>query len=231
MILNEIERQNAIRIMEKLMNHPITKPFHDFKNTDHSEVSSIPLSPSLSIIKTRLQNGDISNTTEWINQVQSCWSTETFIQDKHKDFSPIVANECKKIFEKYMREFKPNSIENWCANVQHLHSHQLQFARKPPRKILYIVNQLDTFRKIDNEKIVPVSNAELKAFIQATNMIPPDELYRCLAKTLCELEPEFKKSNTAELWVDLTKLDMNTVRTLRDYLKAELEKHGYHYPT
>ena len=74
-------------------------------------------------------------------------------------------------------------------------------------------------------------NAELKAFIQATNMIPPDELYRCLAKTLCELEPEFKKSNTAELWVDLTKLDMNTVRTLRDYLKAELEKHGYHYPT
>lgn len=228
--MNEKDRQNAIKIMEKLMEHPVTKLFHDFKNVENYDGLTSSKFPSLSIIKSRLQNNDFLNINEWKNQVELCWSNHTNFQEKNINYYSIVSNECKKIFEKLTNRMNLSSLEIWCSNVNYFQSIQLSYARQPPRKFFSITNQLDSFKKIDNKKIIPLSNSEIKAFMQANNMIKSDDISIGLANILTELQPEFKTANANELWVDLTKLDISTVRALQDYLKVELEKQGDHYP-
>lgn len=225
--MNNEERQNAIKIMDKLMEHPITRLFHNFEKVDGFDS---PKSFSLSTIKARLQDCDILNTNEWIDQVESCWSNDTNFQEKDKKYYITILTECKRIFKKLTDKINLNSLDKWCSNVYHIHSTQLAFARKPPRKFFSIVSQLDSFNQIDNEKIIPLSNAEIKAFIQANDMIKSEKIKVGLVEILTEFQPEFKASNAPELWIDLTKLDVRTIRALREYLTIELEKQGDHYP-
>lgn len=227
--MNDEEKRNAIKIMENLMEHPITKLFHDFKSVE----SYNRLSQNffcLSSIKTRLQNNEISNIKEWMNQVELCWSNTYNFQGKNAKYHSIVSTECKKIFEKLTKGINLNSLDKWCSNVYRLQSLQLSFARKPPRKLYPIANHLDSYKQIDNKKIIPLSNAEIKAFMKAQNMIKSEKILNDLVKIIKELQPEYILPNSTQLWLDLTKLDIKTVRALRNCLKAGLEKQGDKYP-
>lgn len=230
--MNEEEKQQALEIMEKLMDHPITKPFYDIKPAENSENGSSSNKPSLNIIKNSLLNGTLSQT-EWINQVKSCLSNDSNFNEKDIKYHPIILKECQKIFDKLLKRLNPNSLENWCQNVYYFHSEQIKTASHPPRKIFSIANQLDSFKKIDYERLIPISNAEIKAFQQALSMIQSEDISHGLVNIVNELQPEIKSSNTNELEFDanLYKLDLNTFRALRDYLKTELEKQGDRYPT
>lgn len=228
--MNDDEKRQALNIMEKLKEHPITKIFYDIKPSGNSE-NDASSSPSISLnqIKSKIIDNEIT-FSEWVKQIDQVWSNKSNFDEKHLKYHPIVMKECKQIFEKLIGRSNNDSIKNWCSNVYRLHSEQIKFASHPPRKLFSIANQQESFKKIDNQKLVPISNAEIKAFLQALSMVQSEDIYHGLVNITTELQPEMKPSNTNGLEVELYKLELNTFRALIDYLKVELEKQGDHYP-
>lgn len=228
--MNEEEKHHAIKIMDKLMEHPITKIYYQIKSAENSENEVSPHTPNLIQIKSTLQDGEIS-FSEWVSQVNSVFQDESNFTDKQKKYHPIISKECKTIFEKLLKQLNNDSVKDWCSNIYRFHSEQIKLASHPPRSLFSIANQLDAFKKIDSERLIPVSNAEIKAFQQALTLVQSDDINQGLVNIVTELQPEIKPSNTNQLKIELYKLDLTTFCVMRDYLKAELEKQGDHYPT
>lgn len=228
--MNEEEKQRAIKIMEKLMEHPITKLFQDYKYDEDPENMSSSTNKNLNDIKSDIIDGKLT-FSDWKKLIGLCFTNDKLFKEKEMKYFQIISKECKEIFEKLTQKTTANTFENWCSNVSSLHSAQIDFARHPPGKIFSIAIQLDSFKKIDNEKIIPLSLAEIKALQQALTLIKSADISHGLVNIVTELQPEIKPTNTNELNVELMKLDIKTVRALRDYLKVELEKQGDHYPT
>ena len=230
--MNEEEKQQAIKIMEKLIEHPITSLFHTFKPVENTDESTAPTTSSAGLldIKANLLKSGIS-LTDWSSQITNCFTNSSNFTEKQSKYFPIISEECQKIFEKLFGHLKLKSTEKWCTTVSRLQTAQIELARHPPRKIFSIAIQLDSFKKIDNEKIIPLSLAEIKAFQQALTLIKSEDTSHGLVNIVTEMPPEIKTTKTNELSVELMKLDIKTVRAMREYLKVELEKQGDHYPT
>ncbi|OHS98955.1 Bromodomain containing protein [Tritrichomonas foetus] len=229
----EQQRNAALKIMDNLMSHPITKIFHDPVDPEKAPpqyFEKIKSPQNLKDITSRLKSGKIATAAEWLNDVELCWSNAESFNGTINKFFTMAATESRKIFNRLRRgtEFVP--IKMWCNDVYNLQKSELKYARHAPRKVNAFAASLDSYRQLKSDDLVPLSNAELKNFIQATSLISSEETSRGLVRILSEMQPDIKKSNSTELWIDVTKLELSTVRALRDYLKAELEKQGDRYP-
>ena len=224
--MNEQQKKSAIGIMNQLIEHPISKNFLNLSDSQKYQSER-----NLSDILSKLKEGKIENTENWLKEVELCLDdAETYFKQQPEEtktskFSIIAASECRKIFQKLIKESPFLSTKDWCNEIAKLHERQLDYSRKPPRKIIPNVVELESYKQLKD--LVPLTNAELKNFINATNMIQSEETSLGLVKILNEMQPGMKKNNSKELWIDITKLELNTVRALRDYLKQEL---GKNYP-
>lgn len=231
--MNDLERHSAIQIMTKLIQHPITAIFHrSFDTTNGPKGCTAIQSPySLLNIQKRLVDSQFSSMSDWKNEIESCWNNALKYKDQNKNIF-AAAEECQKIFNKLTKSTHDKSLKSWCDNIYELETLKLELDRHAPKRVHQLACHLDAYNQLKDEKLTPLSNGELKAFIQAGNCNKSEDINRGLVKILNELQPDIEKqNNSTELWVDVTKLEFSTINALRDYLKKELPKQGITFYT
>ena len=98
---------------------------------------------------------------------------------------------------------------------------------KPPPKVKQVAESLGSVRTMKTTQVM--TEKELHNFLIATQMLTSDEHQRELINIVISSQPEMETGKT-DLYIDATKLSLQTVTRLKEYMTEALEKQGLKYP-
>jgi hypothetical protein len=225
-MLNELLRRRAIDVMDRIMSHPSTIPFHSMSPGDADSAMD------LSSIRSRLQSNKYTRLLQWLNDVEQCWTnTERRIAQNPTDESPlelVLASANRQLFETEKRAIDILSAQNWGTEVVRLRGRITDLMFDPPPKIKHFAANFINGKMV-KPATPPVSEHELHLFVQATEMLDTEEEGNEMLRIIDELQPDLQGAGQ-ELYFDVSKLSARTLNALRTYVKAVLEKKGQKYP-
>jgi len=228
-MMNELLRKRAIAVMERIMNHPSTRPFHSTPAGDLEEPNS---GMDLSSILSRLHKNKYPKLQLWLNDVEQCWlNTEKQITQSPSDDCQhriALVNANRRLFEKEKRAIDILSAQNWGTEVVRLRGRITDVMFDPPPKIKPVAsNFIDG--KLSKPNTPLVSEHELQLFVQATEMLDTEEEGIEMLRIITEMQPDLQADGQCTSF-DVSKLSPRTLTALKTYVKAVLEKKGQKYP-
>jgi hypothetical protein len=226
-MLNELLRRRALDVMDRIMNHPSTIPFHALPPPDPDS----PDSPAdLQTIRTRLQQNKYAKLQSWLNDVEECWTgaerRAALNPSEYTQREMVLAVANRRIFEKEKRAIDILSAHNWGTELVRLRGRVTDLMFDPPPKIKTFASPF-TNGKNAKPTAPPISERELHQFVAAAEMLDTEEESEEMLRIISELQPDMQ---SAELAFDVSKLSPRTLAALRTYVKAMLEKRGLKYP-
>lgn len=147
-------KNQAIKIMNQLSEHPCSKPFISFPdrcsetNDNYFDLINRPMSINLIIHQLTDNTNGYSNVNEWESDVNLIYSNATFFYGTESPIG-ILAREFIQIFNKKYKNFMIyNNSTKWAAGI-HLLMRKIDFLEQSiPRKIK-IKYSID--RSLDNK--------------------------------------------------------------------------------
>lgn len=218
--MNELLRKRAIEVLDRIMSHPSTKPFHSFSDPENPSGES----SDLDSIRKKLTNNQYSKLQQWLDDVEKCWSTvEKRNADNPTKDSPkelILAAESRHLFEKEKRAIDILTVHNWGSELVRLRSKIFDTMNDPPPKIK---TPASPFINSNAVKSNQPSAEELNEFVQESQMITSDEDWKEVNRIISEFQPDLL-SDSPEIYLDASKLNMQTFTLLRQYFQTIIEK-------
>jgi hypothetical protein len=173
-----------------------------------------------------LESNKYGSTLDWMDNVELVIrSQETSATNPyHKAFIGHI----RDIFVRSCHRYGLFTMTTWTQYVAKLKakvSFNMQFA---PANVKSAASPL--MAKLALSKNEPViSLAEMKKFVQASELLTTDEDHEAMIKICGESEdlPELVSTN---ITLDLVRLKLSTVRALQDFVRNTLEQRGISYP-
>ena len=223
-------RDAALRVMRELAQHPIMTDFSEPIQPGDSEQNYFEVihnPQDLSTITARLEAGEYKTAQSWLDDVETVWANaETF--HGHNSMMSVLAREGRRLFEKYIARFHIASPGTWCREVSRLKTRICDILGQPPPRMKAFAPSTapGSASKLAH---VPMTESELDSLVQASEMLVGDEEQNGMAEVIRELQPELDISQHGTL-LDVTKLELETLYALREYLRDTLEKRNEKYP-
>ena len=215
-----------VAIMDRLMDHPITKMFCIPKNpVDETQPKRLNY---LDNIKLRLIADKYSSIEEWEREVISTFEAST--NQPFSTIEQIISEECKRLFKKE-KQFISNkhSLKVWCSSLCKLRNKELLLTASAPKAIQDISYEIPSYRKM--VPIKEISEKELINFQKAAELIKSEEDQNEMLNLITDLQPELSPgAGQTNVWIDITKLSVSTFHVLVEHLKGVLSKQGTKYP-
>ncbi|OHT09741.1 Bromodomain containing protein [Tritrichomonas foetus] len=230
MQLNEFLKNEAINAMNRILAHPISTKFRipiTPENAPEHYFEKVKNPTDLNTIKTKIQDGRISTIQQWFEEMDHVWGNIELFYGKESPFS-IAANEIKRLFNKERKKLVGMTIGTWCGHVYEMRTVITDLMNQPPSKVKQFADTLGAARSMKPNQQV-MNERELQSFIKATEMMTSEEDQKELIKIITEQQPDLDCGNS-ELFIDVSKLNRNTVKIIKDYIKESLEKNGKKYP-
>ena len=139
----------------------------------------------------------------------------------------VAAAENRRLFAKEKKLFDAMMIGGWCGQVYDLRTSVTELMTKPPPKVKQVAESLGSVRTMKTTQVM--TEKELHNFLIATQMLTSDEHQRELINIVISSQPEMETGKT-DLYIDATKLSLQTVTRLKEYMTEALEKQGLKYP-
>jgi hypothetical protein len=226
-MLNELLRRRALDVMDRIMSHPSTIPFHSVSPPD----SNSPDPPAdLQTIHSRLQQNKYSKLQTWLSDVEECWTgaerRAALNPSEYAQRQVVLAVANRRIFEKEKRAIDILSAHNWGTELVRLRGRLTDLMFDPPPKIKTFASPF-TKGRIPKPTAPPISERELHQFVAAAGMLDQEEESDEMLRIISELQPDLQSD---ELSFDVSKFSPRTLAALRAYVKARLQKRGLKYP-
>lgn len=228
--MNAVFQDAAVRIMKKLLEHPITIIFlepiqlneDDDKSSDRSPGNPIDLTS----IQARLLNNEYTHPQSWINDVESVWANAELNYSNNIHLTSI-AKECRKLFNKIKREIDVLMMGTWCIELMRLRGKIMEVVSSPPQKMkTYFLSQSNGHGQKQSRGLF--TEREMHNFVLASQQMNEKEQNE-IVKIILEHQPELEVEGE-ETVMDVTKMNIDTIHIVREYIKSELEKKGAKYP-
>jgi hypothetical protein len=225
-------RERALQLMDDLMSHPCTLPFHD--PVDRTEPPpgyfNVIRSPeNLANVRSRLQSGQFASIDDWYSSLEAVWQNAEIYYGKTSHYG-IVAAFCRQLCSGMKKDVEEPSLKNWCSEVTRLRQKSLNLGGNPPGRVLGIAQTLPDYRRFPHEKqILVLSNQDLKDFELAASHVSDEGRMRDMLEIVRDCQPRLDCAGK-EVWLDLTKLTVTTILVLREYLQGYFEEQGLRYP-
>lgn len=215
--------KEALRVMKIFYKHPISRSFmHISEIFDDTTNITNPL--DLKTIEKKLRNKEYKTFNEWSSDIETMWSNaETYSNDV------IVTNMaigCRKIFLKIKRNFDVLLLPEWRKEVYRLRTRVYDLMGQPPARVKQYASSLGAASTM-KQNMPPLTEKEIHAFISASEMMTPEDNAEML-KIIDEMQPEIDTGNM-ELFLDVSKINVQTIYALREYMKLALEERGEKY--
>ncbi|KAK8878313.1 hypothetical protein M9Y10_005078 [Tritrichomonas musculus] len=230
--MNELLRKRAIDVVDRLMSHPSTQPFLSFRTDDDNQNYSIDPEKSLNSIKQRLVDNKYTKLQMWLNDVEQCWvAVEKKNAEHPNEFSQselILAAENRRLFEKEKRAIDILTTHNWGNELVRLRGKIFELMIDPPPKIKTFASPFINSNIVKANQ-PSISEHELRCFVDASLLLKSDEDNNEIYRIISEFQPDLLKKS-ADLWFDVSKLNLQTFNALKNFIKSALEKEGQTYP-
>lgn len=229
--MTEKLRREAINAMTEIMSHPISTLFRDpvvpgdVAPPQYFEIISNP--QDLSTIKTQLIDKKYTSVQKWLDDVEAVWANAEQYHGKDTPFA-IAAAENRRLWGKIKKNIENSAIGKWCGDVYEYRTQITDIMTQPPSKVKQFTSSLGTARSMKQAQPT-LSEKEIHNFILASSQLTTDDDYREMINIITEMQPELE-TGSQELDVDVSKLNINTINRLKEYIKSKLEKFGLKYP-
>jgi hypothetical protein len=229
--MNEEQRLAAIEALDALSEHPMainfTEPFQPAGEDESDYFEKITNPQDISSIKTRLREDQYQTIQSWLKDVDLIWSNAELFYGPDALMS-TVADGCRSTFRKYRRRVDVLSMSTWCREVDRLKNRLTNLLGLPPPRVKQQSTSSTTTHG-PRASPAPFSERELQSFVQASEMMTREEDQMEILKIIRENQAEID-SGEAELVLDVTRLNLQTMHALRDFMKPALEKRQLRYP-
>lgn len=223
----------ALDVTRKLMEHPITRAFHDpvdpEKYPDYFDKITSP--QDLCDIAMRLRKGKYNTLQEWEKDIETVWANAEKYYGSGSHIT-AAAQEGRKLFAKVKRELDTIFIKGWCSEVARLRAKEAQLTSSPPlviRRAAETVAEFTSFQEGDGN-MKALSPKEIDYFMKASEMISDPEVLKEMVKIIAEAQPQLNCKGD-EVWIDATKLNFGTIRLLEEHMKKYMQSVGMKYPS
>jgi hypothetical protein len=219
--MDERVKTAAIDVMGLISAHQVANDFLE----PAQQGSDDP--PDLPTITSRLRDCQYASVQAWLKDVESIWANAETV---HGRTSPqgIVANECRRLFDKYRRKVDILAMGTWSTEVYRLRTRVSDLIGQPPSRVKQYSSSLGAALTM-KQNMPPFSEKEIQHFVAATEMMVREEDQTELIRIIDEMHPEID-SGAADFSVDVSKINLPTLYAMRDYMKSTLEKRGEKYP-
>jgi hypothetical protein len=228
--MNDRVRRAAIDVMDQIAAHPAANDFLDpFQPApeEHDYFAKIQDPQDISTIRTRLIENGYESVQQWLNDVETVWANVIAYKGE-KSHQAAMATWCRSLFEKYRRKVDVLSVGTWGSEVYRLRSRVYVVMGQPPAKVKQYASSLGAANTM-KQPMPPLTEREVQCFVQACDVLMKEEDHAEMLRIIDELHPEIDTGG-ADLAIDVTKMNSQTIYALRDYMKTTLEKRGQKYP-
>lgn len=222
----------AAVVISKTMEHPAAalfrSPVESGKDTEENNYYTIITNPQdFGTIKSRLNNNQYKSATQLIEDVNQI-AKNAAIYNGENSHVAFLAQYCTQIFQKEMRDADLLPIRNWCDAVFALRSKITSLMSNQPPKVRQFSSSLNAGRSLKQNTPV-MSEHEIQCFMQGVEKLSSEEEQREMIRILNENQPELDPGN-AEIHIELSKLNHQTMSALKHYISDTLKKKGIPYP-
>ena len=229
-MMNDEIRKAAIDVMDQIISHPIANDFIEpVQPSDDMQdyFETIKNPQDLTSIKNKLIEKKYTSVQQWADDVELVWANHELYYGQNAHQASIAA-ECRRLFGKYRHSVDALSMVTWCGEVYRLRSRLYDLMGQPPARVKQYASSLGAAHTM-KQNMPRFTEREFQSFIAASEMLTGDEDQKEMLKIIDEMQPEIDPG-TAEIHIDLTKLNLQTLYALRDYMRTTLEKKGSKYP-
>ena len=223
-------REAAIHVMQELSHHPVSGDFSEpFQpGDDEQNYFEVIRNPQdLSTITKRLEAGEYKSVQAWLEDVEAVWANaETF--HGYNSTMGVLAREGRRLFAKYCIRFYITSPGTWCREIARLKTRICDLLGQPPPRMKAFAPNAGNGH-VAKQVVAPLTEEELDCLVQASQMMTTDEEQEGMVQCISEIQPDLDLSEMGVV-LDVTKLELETLYALREYLRATLEKRNEKYP-
>lgn len=228
--MNEEIRKAAIEVMNQMIAHPIANDFIEpiQPGDDMQDYFEIIKNPrDLTSIKNNLIENKYNCVQAWIDDVELVWANaeQYYPPDSHQI---VIAAECRRLFAKHKHSVDALSMGTWCGEVYRLRTRFYDLMGQPPARVKQYASSLGAAHTM-KQNMPKFTERECQNFIAASERLSGEEDQREMIRIIDEMQPDIDPGS-AEIHLDLTKLNLQTLYALRDYMRTTLEKRGSKYP-
>lgn len=218
-------------VLQRLMDHPITKPFHypvptgEDAPANYFEIIKNPI--DLGTIKERLQQNKYQTFDDFYADVDLVWKNAELYNEPETAVY-FISTESRRVFNAICRKENLFVISSWCNEVYRLKKKLSDVIQSAPNKIKQHVNNLQNQKQPKQNNTLFTEN-EMINFVKASKMLPNEECQSDMIRIIDEHQPEID-TGLQTMNIDITNLSLQTMHALHDYMKSTLEHAGLKYP-
>jgi hypothetical protein len=231
----------ALEAMDRLISHPIASPFRSPiipGEEPENYFQIIPNPRNLDAIRQSLEEGKYHQIQEWFDDVELVWtncdsyysadSSKQFTTPSDRKYFSVVTTELRRIFAKEKRIFTQFAIGNWSHTIYELRTEVTDLMTQLPDKLKQFTSSLGKARTI-KQSISTINEKELNILARIANGLTSVEDQKEMIRIVTANQPELD-TGEQELRVDITKLSIPTIQTLKEFMKNALQRQGEKYP-
>ena len=219
-------RAKAIKAMERLIKHPISKMFQEPLKVDND--SLFELKPiGLNIILKNLTSDYYQDTYDWLCDVETVFHN---VEVYHTDvsFEACIAREMRKIFNKERRFLMQYSSSLWTSNMHALRVKLVKYIHTAPTKLKSQIPSI-AFVELPKPRNLKFNFHDIQCFQLAIEMIDSPEEKEGLVRVINESQPDAFQ-NVTPVSLNIGQLTDATLESLKKYISECLKKRNISYP-
>jgi len=231
--MRENEYPRAISVIDELFKHPASTlfqtPVEKDKETENDYFQIVKNPQDLGTIRKRLVSKEYKLIKDWLDDIEMVWSNaELYNGSEH--YVSHLANYCRTIFRKELKNHHLQTIEAWCKDVYKFRTKVSETMAQPPPKVKQYAGSLNAGRSLkQSSQNSYMSDKELSSLVTAAEKLVSEEHQREMIRILNEFQPDLDLGES-ELSLDLSRLHPHTLQALREYMKSAYEKNGEKFP-
>lgn len=218
--------KKAIKAMDNLSNHPISRHFEE-PLTESSENYTVKNHIGLKIIRERLNSNFYTDTYEWLCDVETVFHNTELVYTE-TSLEATLAREMRKIFNKERRFLMQYSCSLWTTNMHALRVKLVKYIHTAPNKLKSQIPKF-AFVELPKPRQLSFTSHDIQSFQIASEMLETGEERKGLTKIINESQPDAFQ-NVYQVSLNIGQLNDKTLRSLRDYITTCLAKRNIQYP-
>jgi hypothetical protein len=166
----------------------------------------------------------------WTNSdsYYSAEASKQFTTPSDRKYFSVVATELRRIFAKEKKIFAQLGIGNWGHTIYEMRTEVTDLMTQLPDKIKQFTSSLGKARII-KQSVSTLNDKELNILSRIANDLTSVEDQKEMIRIVTTNHPELE-TGEQELHVDITKLSLSTIQTLKEFMKTALQRQGEKYP-
>ena len=188
MSMNAASRAAAVELIDEVTAHPVTSVFVT----------------KLLQVKQATNNGEYETVQSWLDAINAIWSM--FDNEPDNVYKQSVANECRRVFMRKLRQTGLNPVDSWSTAVFELQK------KIEKRRFAVPVKYRQYFSKKGKRRDVK-DDQELLSLAEALRNMSDEDLVD-VALLLVDTN-DYKDEGMKDMWIDLSSLKPKTIEKLK----------------